>query len=57
MDSTCEKCRFFWIAQDGLGSPIVACRRYPPIAKGGWARVDKSNWCGEFQHVSEEHGQ
>ncbi len=47
-EERCKSCKFFWEGADGLGARTLVCRRFPPLAKRGWARVRETNWCGEY---------
>lgn len=53
-DDRCANCIFFWKARNVFADGIEACRRYPPLARSGWARTSKNLWCGEFSPIAQE---
>jgi hypothetical protein len=45
-DKVCGNCNFF-------SSMTMECRYDPPTPEGeesGWPNVQKTDWCGKFQH-------
>lgn len=53
-DFICADCRFFNRDGETNGEPFGECRRHAPwpIALhdcSGWATVQGSHWCGEFE--------
>ena len=55
MDKQCVKCLYHETKGDSDASPLVECKRYPPVItdkemfESSFPWVEKTNHCGEFK--------
>ena len=40
-------CRFW--EMDDANPHMGECRKYTPVARDGWGRTKRNDWCGEFE--------